>query len=148
MKFFKKLDKGASNFFKKAPSQASNFFKKMDDNVDKAANFADNAISRVAPVTRQIGNYLEKYSGPVSQGLATAAAMTPYTAGFAPTILKAGESLTQGGKIMKDGSIKALELRNQLNEHRNTYHNYSNAIQNTIQNPLTGIQNFNQLQMQ
>jgi hypothetical protein len=105
MSFFKKLGNNANNFFQKLKNDGNNIFKKVSDNVN---NFSNNIVSKGIEIGQKAGNYLEKYSKPISDGVAGIASSFGLPE-LAPAIMGLGERASVLGRQLKNTSNQAFD---------------------------------------
>ena len=134
---FKKISQGASNVFKKVDSGATNFFKKtVPDIAGKASNALQNAGNQIAGAGKQVGNFLEKNAGAISDVAAAGLYATGFGAPLATAVLAAGNTAQQVGGRIKQGSQQAQSglntLANITQSQANSLTNKGQALQGQI----------------
>jgi hypothetical protein len=134
---FKKISQGASNVFKKVDSGATNFFKKtVPDIAGKANNALQTAGDKIAGAGKQVGNFLEKNAGVISDVVAGGLYATGFGVPLATAVLAGGNTLQQVGSRVKQGSQQAQQGLNTLGQltqsQANSLSNKGQALQGQI----------------
>jgi hypothetical protein len=93
---FKKIERGASHFFKKVDSGTATFFdKQLPNAVQQVGNNVQKIGGEVAGGVTNVGNFLEKNSGVISDAAAGALYATGAGAPLATAVLAAGNTAQQ-----------------------------------------------------
>lgn len=112
---FKKIERGASHFFKKVDSGTATFFdKQLPNAVQQVGNNVQKIGGEVAGGVTNVGNFLEKNSGVISDAAAGALYATGAGAPLATAVLAAGNTAQQLGGRLKNAGQQAKQGLNTL----------------------------------